>query len=120
MKTEELRIGNLLIDSLTGELLKVCDLSESHITTSVIDRSKFPLPKGWQANPMPLTEEWLLKFGFEPIYFVSDSSLSCYDLSGISYLNANFELKWFGTKIEYVHQLQNLIHSLTGEELTAP
>lgn len=64
MQISGLRIGNFLVDSLTGELLKVIEIKESGFTTSVIDRSKFPLPKGWQAKSIPLTKDWVSKFGF--------------------------------------------------------
>lgn len=67
MKASELRIGNLL-QSNYGALLKAVELKEeneiSTITTYVVDRSKFPQLKGWKAQPIPLTEDWLLKLGF--------------------------------------------------------
>jgi len=72
-------------------------------------------------KPIPLTEEWLLKFGFES------------DWSGWSHKDVYFELGVSGDKyinmvnggeynhgvpFEHVHQLQNLFFALTGEELT--
>lgn len=77
-------------------------------------------------EPIPLTEEWLLKFGFEITYssnFRIKFDHSCnyvgYDYSHNS--DKSMEgFRFYGhyIKCEYVHQLQNLFHALTGEELT--
>lgn len=69
--------------------------------------------------PIPLTEEWLVKFGFEVRPW------------GWVYLNSNYlgfrlTLNKYryeisgekGPVMESVHQLQNLYFALTGEELT--
>ncbi len=76
-------------------------------------------------QPIPLTEEWLLKFGFnkEP-----DKSFTKRDIA--IFLDKRFssnlfmqenqgDFTWFSyeCKIEYVHQVQNLYFALTGEEL---
>ena len=66
------------------------------------------------ALPIPLTEEWLLRFGFK---------------KGVKYWSYNgFDVdfkEWFGfnkmvakSPLKHVHQLQNLYFSITGEELT--
>jgi hypothetical protein len=84
--------------------------------------------------PIPLTEEWLIKFGFgNPKNFTKGLWLET-DIIGIEkgflqnevkmnlkYNNFNIEL-WdyvcqFKIKCDYVHQLQNLYHALTGTEL---
>ena len=57
-------------------------------------------------HSIPLTEEWLLRFGFEsknPVLFTNSDGDSFY---------------LDDTKIKHVHQLQNLYFALTGEELT--
>jgi hypothetical protein len=73
-------------------------------------------------KPIPLTEEWLVKFGFEKIknngidYELHDCVIS-------------FEAEWMWTSEsklnevrtlipKHVHQLQNLYFALTNEELT--
>ncbi|WP_131828098.1 hypothetical protein [Elizabethkingia anophelis] len=73
----------------------------------------------FQFTPIHLTEEWLVKLGFEK----SDSLSNCtkttngykFDFAGgeVLYLDS-VRLK----HIKYVHQLQNLYFALTGEELT--
>ena len=80
----------------------------------------------------PLTEDWLLKFGFEPygneVGFERNNkepSKKIYakiHLSGISIFNyseCNKKQMQFITIIECVHQLQNLYFALTGKELEA-
>ena len=69
---------------------------------------------------IPLTEEWLLKFGF---YI---DSFKNYELGNINIHRLTFKLDIFEEddwhtipiKMKYVHQLQNLYFALTGEELT--
>lgn len=79
-------------------------------------------------EPIPLTEEWLLKFGFVKQKgggmggqdqwagmaswaikgnWLFRGQASCLRLVG-----------YFNAQVKYVHQLQNLYYALTGEELT--
>jgi len=64
---------------------------------------------------IPLTEEWLLKFGFtfsDMIY--SFDGFEILDLKqGLEFYNHDYPIK-----IKYVHQLQNLYYALTQTELT--
>lgn len=97
----ELRLGNLIMDKNGRETLV----------------RSLPLHFG-RLYPIPITEEWLLKFGFE--FF--DSGLY---RKGDFYLPIKFNdytvLKWKVFEIapvKYIHQLQNLFFAITGEELT--
>jgi hypothetical protein len=119
MKIQELRIGNLLMDSLTKAELKVIELTESTIVTSVIDRKLYPLPSGWKATQIPLTEDELTRLGFwhDGYYnsakrFVSKSPLIMIQGNGYYTLPC-----YFHCEIKHVNQLQNLYFDLTGEEL---
>jgi hypothetical protein len=75
-------------------------------------------------QPILLTEEWLLKFGFEwnIAYQAIHKEGFDFDLNSLYY--GGYSLTTFkkGTTIvcfiEYVQQLQNLYFALTGEELT--
>lgn len=61
-------------------------------------------------KPIPITEKWLLKLGFEPIGF------DCYSFDGCEF---SFEENSFFKKyVNSVHQLQNLYFALTGKELS--
>ena len=69
-------------------------------------------------EPIPLTEEWLVKFGFEKEMFSNDFSFGDFELN---FVNDFFEF-YYGKdnviKIKSIHQLQNLYFALTNEELT--
>jgi hypothetical protein len=67
-----------------------------------------------QLYPLPLTEEWLERFG----YNVDDTM---YDM-GFEFMEDGSVEFYYGNdpstaKLKYVHQLQNLYFALTGEEL---
>jgi hypothetical protein len=76
----------------------------------------------WDADrdwikPIPLTEEWLLKFGFSKKvdYLLQKRGFSiCFEKHGDIF---ECFLESIGIEIEYVHQLQNLYFALTNEEL---
>ena len=111
MKTNELRIGNWVLSCSEGIETKV-----GMIAVGIDIHFK----------PIPLTEEWLLNFGFEK-RIDCINSLYCilagrvlleYDFryNTIDMINrVNFHID---IHIQYVHQLQNLYFALTGEELT--
>lgn len=134
LKANQYRIGNLMRDALTGALLRVDglhnEIQNERIDYYVMDRDKFPLPDGWQAEPIPLTQEWLDRTMFE-----KSSNLICGDYTirideigclGIWLETGRYSLMDWNTgdiftshdnRIKYVHQLQNLYFALTGEEL---
>jgi len=76
----------------------------------------------FRCEPVPLTEEWLLKLGFSrsPLPFsegvyegpIIDNRVE-YNAGSFMYCLWTQRLR----NIEHVHQLQNLYYALTGEEL---
>lgn len=116
IKANELRIGNIVLNQDGKEEIWTIEcfktLTEHPHLASV-----------W--SYIPLTEELLLRFGFDKktgITFRKDNYVlvfnndeHCFSF-GIIFLDGT-PSTWFN-KIKYVHQLQNLFHSLTGEELT--
>ena len=74
-------------------------------------------------KPIPLTEQWLLDFGFEinpsfknNVYVyvkINRDPIELYYNDGWCSTNPDFD--W---KIKYVHELQNVFYWLTKEELT--
>lgn len=103
MKLNELRIGNYVY---------------AFKTIWQIDNTDFcNLEQVETYNFIPLTEEWLLKFGFESNpyqdrYENKVIQVECNKLRGYTEL-------WIDgmPHIKYIHQLQNLYFALTGEEL---
>lgn len=121
---QELRLGNMVMDKISGEWMEVFEISEN-ITAHVINREKYPLPDGWQMAPIPLSEDILEKSGFEP--YNDDGLWRCIGWESFTLQNrylsdAGFNAKLWNEDIMPVitslHQLQNLYFALTGEELT--
>ncbi len=140
MKAEELRIGNWVWEDYGGEYI-----------VSVVSQHSLCLqkPKGLSGSylykdikPIPLTEEWLVNFGFVlnhknvethskgySIYnkeayldiFIRVRPSEKYFHDFFSVFNHSMcnpiELN-FIRKVKHVHQLQNLYFALTGKELT--
>jgi hypothetical protein len=95
MKATELRIGNLV--ERNGKIHEVSSIHSDN-TIRLFDKDRtvsigcFSLK---EINPIPITEEWLLKFGFEQ----------------------NFEETEM-QRFKYVHQLQNICFCLFNKELS--
>lgn len=74
-----------------------------------------------QYEPIPLTEEWLLKFGFD---MKNKNRLDwvkgAFNLERSNEDNSKFCFEVYSHYIplDYIHQFQNLYFALTGEELT--
>ena len=126
MKTTELRIGNYITtEYLNKSTFKVISIHSDRIYfESVRENFKSDTIQNY-IKPIQLTEEWLVKFGFEKLTdksrgFNSNSYTYTKGISFIVHLNdkllsVNF---WQGNEKKYVHELQNLFFALTGEELT--
>ena len=79
-------------------------------------------------EPIPLTEEWLLKLRsresmpvkYKDIYIMLDRFLLTYQASyGFWYVyDFSGEEMLYITKVEFVHEWQNVYFALNGEELT--
>ena len=113
MKTNELRIGNLV--NYLGNTTKVNSISGTdkfYIATyssGIFHESNF--------EPIPLTEEWLLKFGFEQREFSFDKgSFFLSKRTGKDGFLYQAHTNRF--QVKHVHQLQNLYFALTNQELT--
>jgi len=116
MKAEELRVGNYYNINTPGD--DAVDVISGH---DILDLEVDPLDDFFQ--PIPLTEEWLLKFGFfsEKLYWsiqIGDVYLSIVKEDNTFCVGIPYEANGTNRKFEFVHQLQNLYHALTGEELT--
>jgi hypothetical protein len=111
MDAKELRIDNYVLHSKSGVELKL------HIGLIECEY------RGDYYDPIPLTKDWLLKFGLEYdkneghiflqkyiFYIRDDHEEDGWDI----YENVNDS---FITTVEYVHQLQNLYFALTGAEI---
>lgn len=127
MNGKEFRLGNMIyykvglwgggIDKRKCFLAKITGLYGEGAFSFQALEGKIPDAHIFE-EPIPLTEEWLLRFGFEK----DRSGYRLDDINSLSF-SENYIVCWhdkvLGIKqIEYVHQLQNLYFTLTGEELT--
>jgi hypothetical protein len=120
IQPEELRIGNVIfindslrtVEGIVGD--QVWFKKEKHLSQDLIIN----------CNPVPLTEGWLLRMGFdkkpwsEYLLNLGDMEVHARKTNNgtwlelmINYENASV------SHISYVHQLQNLYYALTGTEL---
>lgn len=128
---KELRIGNLV--TYNGKEIAVGPSAISELYYLGDTHAKSEIDKR-EYLPISITEEWLLKFGFERIhhyYCMNDGSMNYhYELKGNKMFMLYFDGRCFAineSKIshrehlshnKHVHQLQNLWFSVTGKELT--
>lgn len=128
MKANELRMENLVSLDFCGTpaIFKLNSVSGNRSTGHYVDYpGQVGVDKTSKMQPIPLTEEWLVKLGFEK----SDSQFT------LNKGKENFFLLWkfsdmpnyavfsdwnghVSIVIDHVHQLQNLYFALTGKELT--
>ena len=112
MKANELRIGNWVKLPHVEKPIQVFIIDTTETTTKT------------KAEPLPLTEEWLLKFGFAHTHntphpnrvFMKSWTEGYFELEEI--VNYFWGGSDYSVELEYVHQLQNLYFALTNEELT--
>lgn len=72
-------------------------------------------------NPIPLTEEWLIKsagFKCEDMADLGDYVYLTIDYLTLSWNEGSIWIEEFDTKCKHVHQLQNLYFALYQSELT--
>ena len=113
MKANELRIGNWISLNGNSTQVDVIDYKQVIATDFGLVELKF-------IQPIPLTEEWLLKLGAQ--LDEEDDSFVFTDSGFYVSVNENSEALFFFKNEElcefnYVHQLQNLYFALTNEEL---
>lgn len=147
IKANELRIGNYAalteeakedFSNIIGE--KINDYFDvTFFNSDGVDFDGFDFTFD-ELKPIPLTEEWLIRFGFEKFSqsemygedFVDTHGWECeYKNGNLAMLKPSSRSNW-GEKqnsfsvlglsyvnlwIDYVHQLQNLYFALTNEEL---
>lgn len=120
MLANELRIGNLFKNAI-GKILPIKDYEFRHLTSKHIDY-----------KAIPITEEMLLKLGFNKEYKNGWIGIDVKHESGMTTDFVLAEPNKMGewqtyyafvydgyrfVKIEYIHELQNLFFAITKKEL---
>lgn len=122
MEATELRIGNYLL--YNSDIKKVSSIHNDNTIRFKDGSSSIGcfIIKNKNIKPIPLTEEILLKCGFEKqmawtfsvdliggirfVYYLGEKGWSLNNKNYSDFPN-----------LKYLHQLQNLIYAITGEEL---
>lgn len=108
MQASELRVGNWVNN-------KEEDYQITSATIAQLERGDST------AIPINITEHWLIRFGAEKVN-QSDWSLKFGGLNFYCRYNkvwySSIEGLYLSDRVQYVHQLQNLYHSITGLELS--
>jgi hypothetical protein len=118
MKANELRIGNWVNYRIYDKL----DNPQEYFDLSQVDAIDLQTLDDHYYQPIPITEEWLVKFGFgldgEGWYWLRKKDHITPHGYSFNYYGNFLEIDELRiSKIEFVHQLQNLYFALTGEEL---
>ena len=109
MEAKELRIGNYVNSNVSN-----CNNKKGLVEISLETFAKIRLQNALQhLEPIPLTEEWLVRFGFE---YIKGDEIWIYKNF---ILNDEFFMMDIDIEIclTSVHQLQNLYYALTQTEL---
>lgn len=121
MESNELRIGNYIYDPINKENVKLVAIEQGNrpITLGCKGTSSF---SGFDClKPIQLTEEILLKCGFEKVEHENGDYFD-FELFMLKILDTYFSCVYGKQRIEYelkyLHQLQNIYFALTNEELT--
>jgi hypothetical protein len=111
---KELRLGNIVLIQGSPRVLTKQMFKVAVITLNCQD-----------IEPVPLTEEWLLKHGWQ--YFNEKTEgvltmdtpckLDIDFVDGKMQVKSHYEGFYRDLRIQHVHQLQNFMMDLTGEEL---
>lgn len=139
MKATELRIGNYITIENNDSWKELSKIPMVVFRTEFCNDELFPNSTGAIScasisfppnnyhqydefiQPIPLTEEWLVKFGFENKAHLG-MCLADYSNGRIEFLDNKIFLmgaddERIGNEIQFVHQLQNIYFILTSEQL---
>jgi hypothetical protein len=134
IKASELRIGNLLEFSNGIEPAKIVMVGRRFFSSAAIEKEDGDFNVTPYYRGIPLTEEWLIRFGFlqgkskygndfsilnEDGFTVMFSIEHWIDVEETSVWKNHWHTKGLlnKNKLQFVHQLQNLFFALTGKEL---
>ena len=109
MKANQLKVNNYVQNGFS-KTIQVKWISEESITGYNIETIK----------PIPLTEEWLTNLGAENYkeFFIHDRFMLQWIKGHNYWYVTDAQFKTYITKIEFVHEWQNLFFTLTQKELT--
>ena len=121
MKANELRQGNIVDKGIIHWIGFFNGIPSVGVLENEYD-SFTKTVKLKSIKPIPLTEEWLIKFGFVKsldYWVISNKGFFVgVTLKEVIYPMFDIDNPMLIKTLKHVHQLQNLYFALTGEELT--
>lgn len=137
IEVNELRLGNYAYDD-ENKVMKICRLETEeynnfngdnynflYVLEDLNSTNEHPYYLSKVINPISITEQWLLDFGFEKvrnentqklITAIFRHKLKPFHIQFTSKTNLLYAT--IGNSIQYIHELQNLFFALYKEELT--
>lgn len=117
MQVKDIRVGNWFMSKEFGVPVKLT-LSDFGEADKHADGSNSDEWFNLNLSPIELTEEWLIKMGFEEEkgYYVRKFGVFTFAIYRVSSDEFNAPYLPF-TTIKYLHHFQNIIHSLTENEI---
>lgn len=126
---KELRIGNWIIGTTDGigmpnQIQQVFSIDENYINPIYNHQGESYYIKPEDAEPIPLTEDILIKCGagnpeweMLNIWIDKEGKTIVYYENGVTHVHYCPEYDIAKIPVNTLHQLQNVIHALTGKEL---
>jgi hypothetical protein len=115
----EVRIGNWIADECEPYHFQVEELRK-YVGDSIWAFYRKGSIKAKEITPIPLTEEWLKRFGFDTQDWIISHNDTYFNLfkEGNNYFFTADQHHHNSQPFQFVHQLQNIFHSITQTELT--
>lgn len=123
MEATELRLGNKIYSN-EFDIDNGCDVLQ------IVDCDYYAIHEIFKGNkvnkysPIPITENLLLKIGFEyskttDKFFIKDNTFGISTADNkFRFIQGNLVCQLILRDLKYVHELQNLYYALTGNELS--
>lgn len=123
IQAKDLRIGNIVYFDFSHDeekiITEIVGISESGDISVIKNKVKIYECSEDSIYLIPLTEEWLLRFGYKQISGIhrTYSKTNYVDNTSIWNFNSNYCHINTNTIVKSVHQLMNLYFALTNKEL---
>jgi len=115
MKASELRIGNLLEFSNGIQPTKTVTVGRRFFSSASIETEDGDFEITCYYKPIPLTEEWLEKFGFEK----HQNNVFTLGRFEVHFVSSSFYFRSYNiVRVNFVHELQNAFYIQKRLELT--